>query len=137
VEPTSPEQPAQIARHFGARRFAYNWALAQIKANLDARAADPAIPRLAWDFYDLRRAWNQAKHQVAPWWRERSKEAYASGIADLVTALRTWSASKHGHEPALGSGSPGSRPAVGIAAGSGSPPARCGWRPIAATSPCR
>lgn len=97
VEPTSPEQPAQIARHFGARRFAYNWALAQIKANLDARAADPAIPRLAWDFYDLRRAWNQAKHQVAPWWRECSKEAYASGIADLVTALRTWSASKHGH----------------------------------------
>jgi putative transposase len=64
---------------------------------LDARAADPAIPRLAWDFYDLRRAWNQAKHQVAPWWRERSKEAYASGIADLVTALHNWSAFKHGH----------------------------------------
>jgi transposase len=97
VEPTSPQQRSAIAQHLGARRFAYNWALAQIKANLDARAADPAIVPLAWDFYDLRRAWNQAKHQVAPWWRKCSKEAYASGIADLVTALHNWSAFKHGH----------------------------------------
>jgi putative transposase len=51
---------------------------------------------LAWNFYELRRAWNQAKHQVAPWWRACSKEAYASGIADLVAALRNWSESKHG-----------------------------------------
>jgi hypothetical protein len=37
-----------IARQFGGRRYAYNWALAQVKANLDARAADRAIPALEW-----------------------------------------------------------------------------------------
>jgi putative transposase len=96
VEPTTPEQWSRIAQQFGGRRYAYNWALAQVKANLDARTADPAVVPLAWNFYELRRAWNQAKHQVAPWWRACSKEAYASGIADLVAALRNWSESKHG-----------------------------------------
>jgi putative transposase len=99
VQPTTAEQPGQIAQSFGGRRFAYNWALGQVKANLDARAADPAVPLLAWNFYELRRAWNQAKDQVAPWWRCSSKEAYASGIADLVTALGTWSDAKAGRRP--------------------------------------
>jgi putative transposase len=96
VEPTSAEQPGRIAQAFGSRRFAYNWALAQVKANLDARTTDPAVPLLAWNFYELRRAWNQAKDAVAPWWRCSSKEAYASGIADLVVALHNWSDSKAG-----------------------------------------
>jgi putative transposase len=96
VEPTCGGQRALIAQHFGARRFAYNWALAQIKANLDARAADPTVPPLAWNLPALRKQWNQAKHQVAPWWRTCSKEAYASGIADLVTGLHNWSDAKHG-----------------------------------------
>src|SRR6266508_2494844 len=97
VEPTTAGQPALIRQHFGARRFAYNWALAQVKANLDARGADPAVPALAWNQPALRRAWNQAKHEVAPWWWACSKEAYSSGIADLSAALRNWSDSKHGH----------------------------------------
>jgi putative transposase len=96
VEPTAPEQPSRIAQAFGGRRFAYNWALAEVKANLEARKADPAIPPLPWDSYALRKRWNQAKRQVAPWWRCASKEAYASGIADLVQALGNWSASKAG-----------------------------------------
>jgi putative transposase len=96
VQPITSEQPGRIAQSFGGRRFAYNWALGQVKANLDAHAADPAVPLLAWDFYELRRAWNQAKDQVAPWWRCSSKEAYASGIADLVAALGTWSDAKAG-----------------------------------------
>jgi putative transposase len=33
---------------------------------------------------------------VAPWWRCTSKEAYASGIADLVTGLHNWSDAKAG-----------------------------------------
>ncbi len=96
VEPTTPQQRSGIAQHLGARRFAYNWALALVKANLDARTADPTVPALAWTLPALRREWNQAKHQVAPWWRECSKEAYACGIADLVAALRNWSAARHG-----------------------------------------
>jgi putative transposase len=96
VQPTTTGQPALIRQHFGARRFAHNWALAQIKADLDARAADPTVPPLAWNLPVLRKQWNQAKHQVAPWWRGCSKEAYASGIADLVTGLHNWSDAKHG-----------------------------------------
>jgi len=96
VEPTTPEQPARIAQHFGARRRAHNWALEQVKANLDARKADPSVPPLAWDFYQLRKRWNQAKEEVAPWWRACSKEAYASGIADLAAGLRNWSDAKAG-----------------------------------------
>ena len=97
VETTSLEQPAQVAQAFGARRFAYNWALDQVKANLEARTADPTVPPLTWNFYELRKAWNQAKHEVAPWWRCTSKEAYASGIADLVVGLHNWSDAKAGH----------------------------------------
>jgi putative transposase len=96
VEPNTPEQLARIAQHFGARRFAYNWALAQVKADLDARAADPTVPALAWNLLAIRREWNQAKQQVAPWWRECSMEAYACGIADLVAALHNWSDAKQG-----------------------------------------
>jgi putative transposase len=96
VETTSPEQPGQVAQAFGARRYAYNWALGQVRANLDARTADPTVPPLAWNFYELRKAWNQAKYEVAPWWRCTSKEAYASGIADLVTGLHNWSDAKAG-----------------------------------------
>jgi putative transposase len=96
VEPTSSGQSVLIAQHFGARRFAYNWALSQVKANLDARTADPTVPPLAWNLPAIRREWNRAKHEVAPWWRACSKEAYASGIADLVAGLGNWSNAKHG-----------------------------------------
>jgi putative transposase len=96
VETTTLAQRPHIAQHFGARRFAYNWALAQGKANLDARAADPSVPPLAWTLPTLRKAWNQAKAEVAPWWPRCSKEAYACGIADLVAALHAWSASRQG-----------------------------------------
>jgi putative transposase len=96
VEPTSLEQVTKIAQSFGGRRFAFNWALAQVKANLDARTADPGVAALAWDFYQLRKRWNQAKEEVAPWWRCSSKEVYACGIADLVVALGNWSDAKAG-----------------------------------------
>jgi putative transposase len=74
VAATTAEQQELIRQHFGARRFAHNWALAQVRANLDARAVDPAVPALGWSLPALRRAWSQAKQQVAPWWRECSKE---------------------------------------------------------------
>jgi putative transposase len=96
VETTTPSQRALIAQHFGARRFAYNWALAQVRANLDARAANPSVPPLSWTLPILRKAWNQAKDEVAPWWPACSKDTYACGIADLVAALHAWSASKRG-----------------------------------------
>ena len=67
VAATTAEQRELIRQQFGARRFAYNWALAQVKADLDARAVDPSVPALGWSLPALRKAWNQAKQRVAPW----------------------------------------------------------------------
>src|SRR5467141_3966810 len=58
--------------------------------------ADQLTPSMSWSAYSLRKTWNQAKSTVAPWWAENSKEAYASGLANLATALGNWSASRQG-----------------------------------------
>jgi putative transposase len=94
--PTEPARAALVRSHFGARRKAFNWGLAQVKADLDAKAVDPAHEPVGWDLGSLRWAWNRAKDEVAPWWAENSKEAYSSGLADLARALDNWSASKRG-----------------------------------------
>ena len=91
-----PREPPLVRSHFGARRYAHNWALAQVKADMDAKQADPEHQSVPWTLEALRQRWNQVKGEVAPWWAENSKERYASGIADLVQALANWSMSKQG-----------------------------------------
>jgi putative transposase len=49
-----------------------------------------------WTLPALRRDWNRAKDQIAPWWAENSKEAYSSGLDGLARALKNWADSKHG-----------------------------------------
>lgn len=101
LEPTQ-QQIAALQSHCGAQRFAFNWGLALVKANLAQReaersygVADSALtPPLNWSAYALRKRWNQAKTDIAPWWPENSKEAYASGLAHLAAALNNWSAAK-------------------------------------------
>ena len=39
--PEEPERAALVRSHFGARRFVYNWALAQVKAGMTAKQEDP------------------------------------------------------------------------------------------------
>ena len=94
LDPT--EQQAEAMRsHCGAQRVAYNWCLAQVKANWAQRAAeqtygltgDQLTPWINTSAYSLRKAWNAAKDDAAPWWAENSKEAYSSGCANLSTAL--------------------------------------------------
>ncbi len=103
LDPT--EQQADALRsNCGGQRFAYNWGLDRVKTNLDQREAersydvpeDELTPSLSWSAYSLRKDWNAAKHEVAPWWRDNSKEAYASGLANLATALTNWNSSKNG-----------------------------------------
>jgi hypothetical protein len=74
----TPSQERAVLAHAGAGRKAHNWALARVKAVLDQRAAersygladDVLTPALSWSLPALRKAWNAAKEQVAPWWRE-------------------------------------------------------------------
>jgi putative transposase len=95
-------QAEALRSHCGAQRFAYNWGLDLIKAVMDQRAAEASYciadeeltPPLSWSAYSLRKVWNSVKDDVAPWWGENSKEAYASGLANLATGLKNWGDSR-------------------------------------------
>jgi putative transposase len=99
LDPT-PRQQGRLASATGGSRFAYNWGLELVKRRLDARAAGEQVV-VPWTLAALRREWNQAKHQVAPWWAENSKEAYSSGLDALARALKNWADAKHGRPDGL------------------------------------
>jgi IS605 OrfB family transposase len=94
LDPT-PRQRRALASHCGAARVAYNWGLELVKTRLNQRRSDPSV-KLPWTLPALRREWNLAKQQVAPWWAENSKEAYNSGLDALARALKNFTDSKHG-----------------------------------------
>jgi putative transposase len=94
LDPTD-RQIGALASHCGAARFAFNFGLALVKARLDARAASESI-EVPWTLPALRREWNAAKPDVAPWWADNSKEAYSGGLDALARALKGWSASRKG-----------------------------------------
>jgi hypothetical protein len=89
--PAETDRAALVRSHFGARRFAFNWGLARVKADLDAKTVDPGHESVRWDLGSLRKVWNRAKDEVAPWWATNSKECYSAGLADLAQALNNWS----------------------------------------------
>jgi putative transposase len=103
LDPT-PGQVAALVSHCGGQRFAYNWGLARVKANLGQRDAERSYgvpteeltPSLSWSAYALRKEFNRAKDEIAPWCTANSKEAYASGLANLATALGHWNSSRSG-----------------------------------------
>ncbi|WP_433567004.1 IS607 family element RNA-guided endonuclease TnpB [Nocardia sp. CA-151230] len=113
LDPTYDQEQA-LRSHCGAQRFAYNWGLARVRANLEQRRAEASYgltgedltPSLDWSAYGLRNAWNQAKGEVAPWWGENSKEAYASGAGNLAAALKNWIDSRTGERGGPGIGFP-------------------------------
>jgi putative transposase len=80
LDPT-PGQEAALRSHCGAQRYAYNWGLGRIKANLAQREAERSYgipeadvtPPVVWSAYGLRKAWNRVKDAVAPWWADRHR----------------------------------------------------------------
>ncbi|GAB1816737.1 IS607 family element RNA-guided endonuclease TnpB [Mycobacterium sp. MUNTM1] len=96
------DQARSLTRHFGARRKAYNWAVATLRADIEAWRAsgiETAKPSLRV----LRKRWNTVKDDVcvnaetgAVWWPECSKEAYADGINGAVEAYWNWQTSRAG-----------------------------------------
>jgi putative transposase len=101
LDPTD-DQAANLARHFGARRKAYNWTVAVVKGDIDAwhtAGTETATPALQV----LRKRWNTVKDDVCVntetgqvWWPECSKEAYADGIDGAVDAYWNWQTSRSG-----------------------------------------
>jgi helix-turn-helix protein len=94
LDPT-PRTRGSLASHSGAALFAYNWGVELVTTRLAQRAAGEAV-QVPWTLPELRREWNRAKSEVAPWWAENSKEAYNSGLDALVRALKNWSDSRSG-----------------------------------------
>jgi putative transposase len=94
LDPT-PRQGRALSSHAGASRFAYNWALEHVRQRMEAKAAGQDV-EVPWTLFELRREWNQAKHQIAPWWAQNSKEAYSSGLDGLARALKNWQEAKQG-----------------------------------------
>ncbi len=91
-----------MARHFGARRKAYNWTVATLKADIDAWQAT-GIQTAKPSLRVLRKRWNTVKNDVCVnietgvvWWPECSKEAYADGIDGAVDAYWNWQNSRSG-----------------------------------------
>jgi len=94
---------ANLRRHAGAARFAFNWGLARVKAALAQRHAEQsygldgvALTPVPWTLPALRLAWNAAKREVAPWWDECSKEAFSAGLDQLARGLKNFSDSRKG-----------------------------------------
>lgn len=101
LDPTE-EQARSLARHFGARRTAYNWTVAALKADIEAWHAS-GIETEKPSLRVLRKRWNTVKDEVcvnaetgAVWWPECSKEAYADGIRGAVDAYWNWQTSRAG-----------------------------------------
>ena len=97
-------QERAVLAHAGAARVAHNWALARVKAVMDQRAAertygipdDQLTESVSWSLPALRKAWNAAKDDIAPWWRECSKEAFNTGLDALARGLKNWADSRTG-----------------------------------------
>jgi putative transposase len=97
------EQARSLARHFGARRKAYNWTVAALKADIEAwhtAGVESGKPSLRV----LRKRWNTVKNEVCVnaetgtvWWPECSKEAYADGVDGAVNAYWNWQRSRSGN----------------------------------------
>ena len=113
LDPTE-EQSAALCRHFGARRYAYNWTIGQIRQEM-ALFRECGVSYGPPSLMRLRKRWNRQKHDVAvdaegnPWWTEVSKEAFANGVADAVTAYWNWQKSLSGRRDGPPVGFPGFR----------------------------
>ena len=109
-----PSRHRSISSHEGARRFAWNWALGLIEDQLHARSsylvlalrqgadldeaaewAQAMVP-VPWSMPALRRIWNREKQEIAPWWRENSKECYSSAFEALSMAFKSYFGSRSG-----------------------------------------
>ena len=89
LDPT-PRQTRLLESHAGGARFAYNLMLAHVRRQISLGEKPD------WTLYAMRRWWNEWKDEIAPWWRENSKEAYGSAFEWLSQALRNWSDSRKG-----------------------------------------
>lgn len=116
LDPT-PAQERLLRSYAGAARFAYNWAIGRVAESLHQRrtereaglADENLTPALSWSAYSLGCGWNEAKDEVAPWWREVSMHAFRSGTSAAAAALKNFADSKKGERSGRRVGFPRSK----------------------------
>src|ERR1039458_3683506 len=103
LDPT-PSQEQLLRSYCGASRFAYNWAVATVKKNLETRAEErrsgveetEITQSICWSAWSMIPLWNSLKDEVAPWYRDVTKYAFQSGVTNAATALKNYDQSKKG-----------------------------------------
>jgi putative transposase len=103
LDPT-PAQVQLLRSYCGASRKAYNWAVATVKSNLDARSderrsgvAEADLTKsLCWTPYSMTLLWNSVKDEVAPWHRDVTTHAFRSGVTNASIALKNFDDAKKG-----------------------------------------
>jgi putative transposase len=85
-------QAGILLRAAGARRFAFNWAVAKVKANADQWAAEATYDVERSDrirplsFFTLAKLWTAEKPAVAPWSGEHSTWTFRYALRDAANA---------------------------------------------------
>ena len=74
LDPT-PRQARLLASNAGAARFVFNLGLMHVTSQLNGLTSCEGQGKADWSMPALRRWWNEWKQELAPWWRENSKEA--------------------------------------------------------------
>lgn len=81
--------------HSGGTRYAYNWAVARVRANWEQRRAEasygiPEADRTPWvstTAISLNNEFNRVKDEVAPWNRENSSRIYNTAFVNAARAF--------------------------------------------------
>ncbi len=100
----SPSQQRWLRSYAGSMRAAYNWALAEVRGNLEVRRderergvpEDALTPALSWSRESLIARWRQVRDEVHPWHWDVSIHAFRTGIDNAALALKNYSASRSG-----------------------------------------
>jgi hypothetical protein len=100
----SPSQERWLRSYVGSMRAAYNWALAEVRGNLQVRADERArgvpegelTPALSWSRASLTARWREVRDDVHPWHRDVSIHAFRTGLDNAALALKSFSESRSG-----------------------------------------
>ncbi|MFI9362487.1 IS607 family element RNA-guided endonuclease TnpB [Kitasatospora sp. NPDC053057] len=101
------EAERRLRSHCGAARAAFNWAVCWVEASWWQRKAEASYgiaeedltPWRPWSLPALRKVFNEVKKtdpRFADWWRENSKEAYSTGLANAAAAFDNYAKARRG-----------------------------------------
>ncbi len=100
----SPSQQRWLRSYVGSMRAAYNWALVEVRDNLDVRRVerdrgvheDELTLALLWSGFGLAKRWRAVRDEVHPWHRAVSIHAFETGLNNAALALENFSESRSG-----------------------------------------